>query len=276
MPELPEVETVCRGMEQALSGLVIEKVRINRYDLRVPVPQDLGQSISGQVLNGLERRGKYIIMHIGQDISVILHLGMSGRVRIYEDEASYDVHKHDHIVVHMVGGACFAFEDPRRFGMFYLSGQDIWQEERPFSQMGPEPLGGWCAKDLHDSLRKKKSPIKTALLDQRIVCGLGNIYVCEALHRAGIHPARRAESLSLEEVEKLVPYIKDVLSEAIEAGGSTLKDYQHTDGSLGYFQHRFAVYDQENAACPKDGCDGVIERMVQSGRSTFYCGACQK
>ncbi len=276
MPELPEVETVRRGMEQALLGLRIENVQINRYDLRIAVPQDLGQSLSGKALCALERRGKYIVMNVGQDLCIILHLGMSGRIRIYDNVTSYEARKHDHIIVHMAGGACFAFEDPGRFGMFYLSTQKQWQDERPFSIMGPEPLGAWNAQDLHEALRKKKSPIKTALLDQRVVCGLGNIYVCEALYRSGIHPGRAANSLSLEETRRLVPYIKDILSEAIEAGGSTLKDYQHTDGSLGYFQHRFAVYDQEGEKCPVSECEGVIMRMVQSGRSTFYCGTCQE
>ncbi len=276
MPELPEVEIVCRGMVDAVIGKDIKSVVVNRYDLRVPIPQDFGQSITGKAIKNLERRGKYIIMHLGDNIFAILHLGMSGRIRIFRAGDTYEPRKHDHIVITMNDGTLFAYEDPRRFGMFYLSSEN-WRDKKPFSVMGAEPLESeWTADDLLAALGRKKSPIKTALLDQRVVAGLGNIYVCEALFRSKISPERLSNTISKDEAVRIVKHSKEILLESIESGGSTLKDYQHTDGSLGYFQHGFAVYNQEGEDCTNQGCSAQISRIVQGGRSTFYCASCQK
>ncbi len=274
MPELPEVETVMRGMEAALLNKVISDVKVNRYDLRVPVPQDFVGRLIGRNIKAFERRGKYIIIYIGDDIYAVLHLGMSGRINIFPADISYKPQKHDHIVVSMSDGTCFAFEDARRFGMFYIASGD-WRTEKRFASMGLEPLNGWSGRNLFKSLKNKKSSIKSALLDQRVVAGLGNIYVCEALFRARINPVRSSDSITFEESECIVKHSCDILVEAIKAGGSTLKDYKHTDGSLGYFQHGFAVYDRDGEECVNVNCGKKILRIVQSGRSTFYCPSCQ-
>ncbi|MGH1404301.1 MAG: bifunctional DNA-formamidopyrimidine glycosylase/DNA-(apurinic or apyrimidinic site) lyase [Alphaproteobacteria bacterium] len=276
MPELPEVETVMRGLEKSALNHVVSHVKVNRYDLRVPVPADLGQSVTGGRITKFQRRGKYILVHFDRDVSLIIHLGMSGRMRIFASAAQYEPRKHDHIIMTMDNDVCIAFEDPRRFGMFYYVGQDQWSRQSPFDRMGPEPLDNWNADQLHAALDRRKSPIKNALLDQRIVAGLGNIYVCEALHRARISPFCLASDISHHQAEGLIPIICDILKDAIKSGGSTLKDYQHTDGSLGYFQHSFRVYDREGEPCTHKECAGVVERAVQSGRSTFYCSTCQK
>ena len=275
MPELPEVEIVRRGMERAILDKNIQSVKINRYDLRIPVPQDFGQTVTGKKVEKLSRRGKYIIIDLGGNIVGVLHLGMSGRVRIFSPDDSYKAEKHDHLVFTMEDGTCFAYEDPRRFGMFYLAAND-WERQKPFVSMGPEPLGEWPDDSFFESLQNKKAPIKTVLLDQHVVAGLGNIYVCEALYRAEVDPRRVANTITREEAKKIRAFSRTVLEEAIEVGGSTLKDYQHTDGSLGYFQHRFSVYDQENEECANKKCSAKIERFVQAGRSTFYCPSCQK
>lgn len=274
MPELPEVEIVRRGMDQAITGKAIRCVQVNRHDLRVPVPQNFGQSVTGRVVRSLARRGKYIVMHLGDDVVSVLHLGMSGRIRIFSPDDAYQPQKHDHIVFTMEDGTCFAFEDPRRFGMFYLTAND-WSAEKPFVSMGPEPLEQWSGRALFESIRNKKVAVKSALLDQRIVAGLGNIYVCEVLFRAHINPVRQAKDLDIAACERIVAHTCDVLNEAIAAGGSTLKDYQHTDGSLGYFQHGFSVYDREGQECSDVVCSSKILRIVQAGRSTFYCSTCQ-
>lgn len=274
MPELPEVEIVRRGMDRAITGKAIRIVQVNRYDLRIPVPQDFGQSVTGKIVRSLSRRGKYIIMHIGDDVVSVLHLGMSGRIRIFSPDDSYVPQKHDHIVFTMDDGTCFAFEDPRRFGMFYLASND-WEVDKPFISMGAEPLEKWSGQDLFESIRNKKAAIKSVLLDQRVVAGLGNIYVCEVLFRARINPVCQAKDLDIGACERIVAHSRDVLNEAIAAGGSTLKDYQHTDGSLGYFQHGFSVYDREGHKCTHESCSSEILRIVQAGRSTFYCPSCQ-
>ncbi len=276
MPELPEVETVMRGMENAVLGHVISHVRINRYDLRVPVPKDLGQIMTGCKVAAFERRGKYIIIHSDREASIVVHLGMSGRIRIFPNLEQYEARKHDHIIMTMDNGVCVAFEDPRRFGMFYYVDQVQWSKQPPFDRMGPEPLENWNAAQFHAALSKRRIPIKNALLDQNIVAGLGNIYVCEALHRAKISPFCPANDISACQAESLIPIICDILKDAIKSGGSTLKDYQHTDGSLGYFQHRFGVYDREGDPCVHKECTATVERAIQSGRSTFYCPTCQK
>lgn len=277
MPELPEVETVRRGMESAIQGHTIKSVQIKRHDLRVRVPDDFGQHLTGRRIESLTRRGKYIIMEFHPaGRAVILHLGMSGRIRIFKPDSPYVPRKHDHIIVRMDDSCCFAFEDPRRFGMMYIAPQESWQADKPFAAMGAEPLEAWSAADLLAKLHNKKTNIKTALLDQRVVAGLGNIYVCEALYYARINPARLSHTITPAEAHRIVSCCQDVLRKAIEAGGSTLRDYQLTDGSLGYFQYRFAVYDRADDPCQNDQCDSQIIRIVQAGRSTFYCPACQK
>lgn len=275
MPELPEVETVRLGLEAAVLGQRVRSVQVNRSDLRVVIPDDFRQVITGQVIARLIRRGKYIIFEFGSGAQAVLHLGMSGRIRIFAAGESYEARKHDHVLVTMDDGGVFAFEDPRRFGMFYLARED-YVREKPFSAMGPEPLEDWSGDDLFQKLKGKKANIKTALLDQRVVSGLGNIYVCEALYDSGIHPKRFSGDLSQDECDALAVSSRLVLEKAIEAGGSTLKDYQKTDGSLGYFQYQFSVYDQEGNGCRSGDCSGQIERIIQAGRSTFFCPYCQK
>lgn len=288
MPELPEVETVRRGMQDTVLGKAIKSVKVNRYDLRREVPDNFGQAITGRTISSLSRRGKYIIISfdpIGrggvadpEQQVVVLHLGMSGRIRIYEagGDKAYEPHKHDHVVIYMNDGTCLAYEDPRRFGMVILLPNDSWEKMPPFAAMGPEPLDTWEADDLLNKFKGKKAAIKTALLDQKVVAGLGNIYVCEALYMAGVAPERPACSVTKGEAGEIVKYSKGVLEKAIEAGGSTLKDYQKTDGSLGYFQHQFTVYDREGNDCQHKDCSGSIMRISQAGRSTFYCPDCQK
>ncbi len=278
MPELPEVETVRRGVAETALNKTISHVRVNRYDLRIPVPDDLGQRLSNACIQSIERRGKYMIFHFVQEVPpLIVHLGMSGRIHLFADEADYSARKHDHVVVYFKEGGCFSFEDPRRFGMFYFAQSFNWQNEKPFSKMGPEPLSDdWTPAGFAIDLSKRKGPIKTVLLDQAVVSGLGNIYVCEALHRSRISPLRAANALKKAEVSILLAHVQDVLKEAIESGGSSLKDYRQADGSLGYFQHNFRVYDQGGGDCCNVDCSGQIKRIIQAGRSTFYCPSCQK
>ncbi len=274
MPELPEVETIRRGMENAMLGKTFKTIQVMRHDLRIPIPENLGQAMTGQTLQAISRRGKYMVLHLSNDKHIILHLGMSGRIHISHDEKT--ALKHDHVIMYMNDKTRISFEDPRRFGMFYLAATPNWEDEKPFSDMGPEPLNANLTGDmLHNRIKNKKAPIKSALLDQRVIAGLGNIYVCEALYRSKIHPQKPCEQITKEKIRALMPHIKDILNEAIESGGSSLKDYKHTDGSLGYFQHGFKVYDQENNNCQNDGCNKNIVRIIQSGRSTFFCPHCQ-
>lgn len=282
MPELPEVETVMRGMERALTGKTIKGARQMRPDLRVPFPENLASRLSGQTINHFRRRAKYILMGLSGGETFILHLGMSGRVLIIPDGQGIAPEKHDHLLWDTEDGIRFIYRDPRRFGMVYMTGANEDVEAHPaFRNMGPEPLGNeFAGAVLFERLKNKKTPIKSALLDQRVVAGLGNIYVCEALYRAGIHPAKQAHRTSQAQCDELSRHIKDILNEAIKSGGSTLKDYRHTDDGLGYFQHSFAVYDREGLACPACDCDmietGGIKRIVQAARSTFYCPEKQK
>ncbi len=276
MPELPEVETVIQGLKPAIEGQFLNNVIINRYDLRGGIPDSFIQDTHGSRITHIERRAKYIIINLSRDIVIILHLGMSGSVRIYKDKNEYVPRKHDHALFDCESGTRIAFEDPRRFGMLYTAPAERWQAQAPFNTMGPEPLSNaFDSSYLRTALKKRTSPIKSALLDQKLVVGLGNIYVCEALHRAHINPLRSAQSLNQSECDVLVPIIKEVLNEAISAGGSTLRDHKQTDGSLGYFQHSFRVYGQEHASCSQEKCSGTIIRCVQAGRSTFYCPQCQ-
>jgi len=275
VPELPEVETVAKGLAGAISGKVIEHVTVNRRDLRRAIPDGLEKRLTGKRVKEIKRRGKYIIIEIRGENTVILHLGMSGRIRIYAPDESYEPVKHDHVILSMRDGSKIVFNDPRRFGMLYISESKDWQKDLPFSQMGPEPLDNWSARDLFQKLSQKKVPIKNALLDQGIVAGLGNIYVCEALFEARIDPRRLSSSLSLEECDSIIKAVKSVLERAIKAGGSTLKDYRHVDGSLGYFQNSLSVYDREGQDCANKQCGDKIRRITQSSRSSFYCPSCQ-
>lgn len=283
MPELPEVETVRRGLAPSMEGQVIERADVNRTDLRWPFPENMAARLTGATVTTLQRRSKYILANLSTDETLIIHLGMSGRMTVSGDPLGQFHHthpepeKHDHVVFHMGNGARITFNDPRRFGAMDLATTATLSDHWLIKPIGPEPLGNAFSDTyLIDKLSGKNTPIKTALLDQRIIAGLGNIYVCEVLFRAGINPKRKAGALSKRRVASLVPIIRDVLSEAIDAGGSSLKDYRQADGELGYFQHGFQAYDRENAPCQTPDCDGTIARITQSGRSTFYCPKCQR
>ena len=277
MPELPEVETVKRGLAPVMEGFVFDHVQLNRPDLRFPFADGFVERVQGTTLTSLTRRAKFLQARLSSGERLFMHLGMSGRFTIDEDVQGEFVHahdtnpKHDHVVFQMSSGARVTFNDPRRFGFMELVGKD---EPYRLDDIGPEPMGnGFNAPDLRARLKGKKSKIKAALLDQRVVAGLGNIYVCEALYRAGISPRRAAGRLTVAETESLTGHIKDTIGEAIKAGGSSLRDFASTDGSLGYFQHNFAVYGREGEPCNK--CKAPIQRIVQSGRSSFYCKNCQ-
>ncbi|WP_368185805.1 bifunctional DNA-formamidopyrimidine glycosylase/DNA-(apurinic or apyrimidinic site) lyase [Aestuariibius sp. HNIBRBA575] len=283
MPELPEVETVRRGLEPSMQGGIITKASVNRPDLRWPFPQNMAERLTGARILRLRRRSKYILMDLDRQETLIIHLGMSGRMTVSGDPLGQfhhehpDIEKHDHVVFDMENGARVTFHDPRRFGAMDLAATDVLDQHKLLSGIGPEPLGNtFDGPYLIERLSGKKMPIKTALLDQRIVAGLGNIYVCEVLFRAQIDPKTKAGAISSDQILTLVPIIRDVLSEAIEAGGSSLKDYRQADGELGYFQHAFRVYGREGDPCLTPGCGAVIERFVQSGRSTFWCSQCQR
>jgi formamidopyrimidine-DNA glycosylase len=283
MPELPEVETVRRGLAPLMEGRRILKADVRRPDLRWPLPPALAETLTGAKVERLRRRSKYILVDLDRGQTMILHLGMSGRILISGELLGEFVHeqgatdKHDHVVLDLEGGARITFNDARRFGMIDLAPTEAVESHWLLEGIGPEPLGNaFDDAYLTRALSGRAAPIKAALLDQQLVAGLGNIYVCEVLHRAGIHPARAAGRISTERAASLVPLIRDVLGEAIEAGGSTLRDYRQADGELGYFQHSFRVYDREGERCAKDGCTGTIRRIVQSGRSSYYCPVCQR
>lgn len=283
MPELPEVETVRRGLLPAMEGAAIVRAEVNRPDLRWPFPERMAERLTGQKVLNLRRRSKYILADLSSDETLLIHLGMSGRILISGDPLGQFVHdypapeKHDHVVFHMDNGARITFNDPRRFGAMDLIATPIADQHALLQKLGPEPLGNaFHEAHLVAALKGRNTPIKAALLDQRIVAGLGNIYVCEALYRARISPKRRAGAISAVRVAGLVPVIRDVLSDAIAAGGSSLRDYRRADGELGYFQHSFDVYDREGQACRTPGCGGQVRRIVQSGRSSFYCARCQR
>jgi formamidopyrimidine-DNA glycosylase len=268
MPELPEVETTVRGLEKVLLGQRIANVEPRRADLRRAFPADLGQRLTGATVTGVGRRGKFGLIHTDRGDTLVFHLGMSGKWRVDPVE----IHAHDHLLIETDGGRRVALNDPRRFGSVDLAATDTWDQLDSLAGLGPEPTE-LEAEWLHNQLRGRNAPIKALLLDQRIVAGLGNIYVSEALHRAHINPRRAAGKVSKGAVVRLVDAIRDVIGEAIEAGGSTLRDYARPDGELGYFSKRFAVYDCEGKGCD---CGGIVRRIVQGGRSTFYCPACQR
>ena len=283
MPELPEVETVRNGLLPVMEGQLIRHLEQRRPDLRWPFPERMSERISGKRILALRRRSKYILVDLSSEETLIIHLGMSGRILI-SDAPIGDFHhehpaleKHDHVVFEMEEGARIVFNDPRRFGAMDLAKTQMLEEHWLLKDIGPEPLGNAFNETyLEERLRGRSMPIKTALLDQRIVAGLGNIYVCEALNRAGISPRRKAGNVSRDRIARLVPIIREVLSEAIDAGGSSLRDYRQADGELGYFQHTFRAYDREGHPCRTPECKGTISRIVQSGRSTYYCSLCQR
>ena len=288
MPELPEVETVRRGLAPVMEGKRFAKVEVRRGDLRWPLPKGFAQKLNGKTVQGLGRRAKYLLADLSSGDVLLMHLGMSGSFRVGKDSAPGTYYHerskstaHDHIVFHMSNGATVTFNDPRRFGSMKLVPRARLEDEPLLRSLGPEPLGNeFDAAMLAKACVGKKTSLKAALSDQRVVAGLGNIYVCEALFRARLSPKRIASTIAErngkpnERAEKLVDAIKAVLKDAIEAGGSSLRDHRRADGSLGDFQHNFQVYDREGEPCPS--CKGKIKRIVQAGRSTFYCPSCQK
>jgi formamidopyrimidine-DNA glycosylase len=287
MPELPEVETVRRGLAPAMEGARIARVEVRDRRLRWPIARDFEKRVEGKTVDGLGRRAKYLTADLSSGDVLIMHLGMSGSFRIgkdakpgvyYHERSKSTVH--DHVVFHMSNGKTITFNDPRRFGSMKLVPRARLDEEPLLRGLGPEPLGNaFDAAMLAKACAGKKTSLKAALLDQRIVAGLGNIYVCEALFRARLSPKRRASTIAdrngrpTARAEALIAAIKAVLNDAIKAGGSSLRDHRRTDGSLGDFQHTFQVYDREGQPCP--GCKGAVKRIVQAGRSTFYCPSCQ-
>jgi formamidopyrimidine-DNA glycosylase len=289
MPELPEVETVRRGLAPALVGARIERVEVRRSDIRFPFPPKFGERLAGRRIEALTRRAKYLLARLEGGETLIAHLGMSGSFRIedafvgeFHHPRSKDV-KHDHVVFHLDNGKVVTYNDPRRFGFMDLAGAGELDRHPRLAGLGWEPLAPEFDAGLLAALFEGiRAPLKAALLDQRRIAGLGNIYVCEALHRAKLSPFRPAGDLARAgrrpgaAAKSLAMAIRGVLEEAIEAGGSTLRDHRKADGELGRFQHSFHVYDREGAACPRRGCRGTIARNAQSARSTFYCPVCQK
>ena len=291
MPELPEVETVKRGLEPVLAGMRIVQVKQNRPNLRFPFPKDFVARIEGKKAGPLSRRAKYLLIPLDSGEHLVMHLGMSGRVTIEKPGESSNAEPlsdrpnpaHDHVVFHLSNGAVIRYNDPRRFGFMTLVADNDLARHKLFAALGPEPLGNsFHADHLARMAHSRKAPLKSFLLDQKTVAGLGNIYVCEALYRTGLSPVRAAMTLARKDgkptkaAERLTADIKEVLQEAIDKGGSTLRDHRLTDGSLGYFQHSFAVYGREGEPCRKTKCTGKIERLAQAGRSTFHCPKCQK
>jgi formamidopyrimidine-DNA glycosylase len=292
MPELPEVETVRRGLAPAMEDARFERVEARRRDLRWPLPKNFAQALEGKTVTGLGRRAKYLLADLSSGEVLLMHLGMSGSFRVsqgdvttpgayYHDRSK--VEAHDHVIFQMSSGARIAFNDPRRFGCMKLIKREKLEHEPLLRALGPEPLGNaFDAAMLAMVCRGKKTSLKAALSDQKVVAGLGNIYVCEALHRARISPKRMASTIAANSgtphvrAENLVDAIKAVLNDAIKAGGSSLRDHRQTSGALGMFQHNFRVYDREGQKCPTPGCNGTIKRIVQTGRSTFFCSVCQK
>ena len=292
MPELPEVETVRRGLQPVMEGSKILKAEARRKDLRFPFQKDFVARLTGQIVTGLGRRAKYLMADLASGDVLLMHLGMSGSFRVQKADDALTPGQfhhprgkdgaHDHVVFHMSSGADIVFNDPRRFGYMKIIARDALDAEPLLKGLGPEPLGNaFDANMLAQSVVGKKTSLKAALLDQRVVAGLGNIYVCEALYRARLSPRRQASTLATKKGEptdhakRLVEAIHAVLNEAIKAGGSSLRDHRQTSGELGYFQHSFKVYDREGEPCGRPGCGGIVRRFTQNGRSTFWCPKCQ-
>jgi formamidopyrimidine-DNA glycosylase len=290
MPELPEVETVRRGLAPKMEGAKIERVELRRLDLRYPFGPDFVEQLEGHTITSMGRRAKYLLVDIDSTMVLVMHLGMSGSFRLEQDGEAVPPtlpkginEKHDHVVFHLQPASGkpvrVIYNDPRRFGFMAILPRNSLNEHPWFAGMGIEPTGNALnGAHLAEIFKGKKAPLKAALLDQKMIAGLGNIYVCEALWRAGLAPTRKAMTLADKNgkrAERLASDIRCVIDEAIAAGGSSLRDHRQVDGSLGYFQHRFAVYGRENEPCLKEGCNGTISRISQSGRSTFYCNTCQ-
>ncbi len=292
MPELPEVETVRRGLQPVMEGFRITRLEARRGDLRFPFQKDFVARLEGQTVTGLGRRAKYLMADLSSGDVLLMHLGMSGSFRVAKQASNEtpgvfhhprsEDRTHDHVVFHMTSGAVISFNDPRRFGYMKVIARDELDEEPFLRGLGPEPLGNaFDAAMLAAACAGKKTSLKAALLDQRVVAGLGNIYVCEALHRSHLSPKRLASTLATrgapaDRAAHLVDAIHAVLNQAIEAGGSSLRDHRQTSGELGYFQHSFRVYDREGKKCQTRGCKGTVKRFTQNGRSTFWCPTCQK
>ncbi len=292
MPELPEVETVRRGLAPVMEGALVTRLELNRPDLRFPFPQAFAERVAGRRIISLGRRAKYLLVDLEDDLTLISHLGMSGSFRV-EDVVQGDFHharskdvKHDHVIFHVERDRSqqkVIYNDPRRFGFMHLWKRSELDLYPAFAELGPEPTGNALDADyLAVRLNGKSQPLKGALLDQTVIAGLGNIYVCEALWRSHLSPKRQSGTLVTpkgkpkKELLALTEAIRAVIADAIAAGGSSLRDHIQTDGSLGYFQHSFSVYDREGGACRMPGCNGTVARITQSGRSTFYCPVCQK
>ncbi|MCB1520528.1 MAG: bifunctional DNA-formamidopyrimidine glycosylase/DNA-(apurinic or apyrimidinic site) lyase [Hyphomicrobiaceae bacterium] len=289
MPELPEVETVRRGLEPVMTGKSVIRLEARRPDLRFPLPERMSERLAGRTVEHLGRRSKYLVARMSGGDTLIMHLGMSGRFTIGDLRPGAFTHetggdpKHDHVVFEMSGGHRIVYNDPRRFGFMLLLADGDYETHPLIANLGVEPLGnGFTSDYLAGRARGRSTDLKTFLMDQRNVAGLGNIYVAEALFRAGLSPNRRAQSLATvkgrptEYAERLVSAIRTVLTEAVEAGGSTLRDYRSADGALGYFQHRFLVYGRDGEACARPGCRGIVRRSIKAGRSTFACSTCQR
>lgn len=281
MPELPEVETVCRGLARSVTGKTLARLELRRKGLRFPFPKGLAQKAAGRCVDAIRRRAKYILIDLAGGETLIAHLGMSGRMVIAAAGEPYTPEKHDHVVFHFSDGSRVVFNDARRFGVLDIAPTAEAEHTRHFAHLGPEPLGeGFTPAYLAAALAGRKTAIKLAIMDQRLVVGVGNIYAAEALFEARIDPARAAGTLTPGEIRKLWTAIRRVLDKAIAAGGSSIRDYVQSDGELGYFQHHWAVYDKEGQKCRGCTCPlqktGGIKRMTQGGRSTFYCPSRQK
>jgi formamidopyrimidine-DNA glycosylase len=301
MPELPEVETVRRGLQPAMEGAKIVHAEARRKDLRFPFQKDFVARLEGQTVTGLGRRAKYLLADLASGDVLLMHLGMSGSFRVVAGKSKSvpgkfhhprnEERAHDHVLFHMSSGATIIFNDPRRFGYMKIFARDRIEDEPLLQGLGPEPLGNeFDAAMLARACFNKKTSLKAALLDQRVVAGLGNIYVCEALFRAHLSPRRLAATLATkagqrkgvaggeptDHAKRLVSAIHAVLNQAIKAGGSSLRDHRQTSGELGYFQHSFQVYDREGKKCESPGCGGIVRRFTQNGRSTFWCPKCQR
>jgi formamidopyrimidine-DNA glycosylase len=271
VPELPEIETVCRGLRPFLENYSIQNVQINRPNLRYPFPPLFKERLEGAKIIKIERRAKYILIHLDNELTWVIHLGMSGRIRINEET----VNKHDHVIWTTEQYCHFVYNDPRRFGLMDLVRTRDLDQHRLFTNLGIDPFDAELTPELlHKFLSKNARPLKSVLLDQTIIVGLGNIYVCEALWLTNLSPFRNANTLSLKQCNELLENVLCVLKKAINAGGSTLKDYSQPNGELGYFQHQFKAYGREGKECLTESCNGSIKRIVQSGRSTFYCSVC--
>ena len=293
MPELPEVETVRRGLAPVMEGATVERLQVNRPDLRFPFPDNFAALVEGQQIISLGRRSKYLLIDLQDAGVIIMHLGMSGSFRTVDGQAPGNFHHergkleaHDHVIFHLRHAdgkqAKVIYNDPRRFGFMLMTSRAELHQHKLIRDLGVEPVGNQLNADLlAEHFAGKTAPLKAALLDQKVIAGLGNIYVCEALWRSGLYPKRKARTLVLksgkptQRLTILVDHIREVIRDAIAAGGSSLRDHTQTDGSLGYFQHSFAAYDQEGNPCQKPYCSGTIKRITQSGRSTFYCSRCQ-